>query len=129
MARRPQGQRQEERTQATGWESRLAAAELIHGALDHGADLETALKKSRAFNRLEGADRGFARAIAGAALRGVGRIGWALGGMLDRPIADIEPPVRSLLFAGAAQLWMLDVADHAAVSATVEAARKWRDAS
>jgi 16S rRNA (cytosine967-C5)-methyltransferase len=129
MARRPSRQRQDERTQTAGWESRLAAAELIHGTLDKGADLETALKKSQTFNRLEGADRGFARAIAGAALRGVGRIGWALGGMLDRPIADIEPPVRSLLFAGAAQLWMLDVADHAAVSATVEAARKWREAS
>jgi 16S rRNA (cytosine967-C5)-methyltransferase len=129
MARRPQQARKTERPQVAGWESRLAAAELIHGTLDKGADLETALKKSQTFNRLEGADRGFARAIAGAALRGVGRIGWALGGMLDRPIADIEPPVRSLLFAGAAQLWMLDVAEHAAVSATVEAARKWRDAS
>lgn len=129
MARRPQRQQQNERVQATGWESRLAAGELIHATLDKGVDLETALKKNQAFNRLEGADRGFARAIAGAALRGVGRIGWALGGMLDRPIADIEPPVRALLFAGAAQLWMLDVAEHAAVSATVEAARKWRDAS
>jgi len=129
MARRPQRQKQDERPQVAGWESRLAAAELIHGTLDKGADLETALKKSQTFNRLEGADRGFARAIAGAALRGVGRIGWALGGMLDRPIADIEPSVRALLFAGAAQLWMLDVAEHAAVSTTVEAARKWRDAS
>jgi 16S rRNA (cytosine967-C5)-methyltransferase len=129
MARRPQRSLKEERPQVAGWESRLAAAELIHGTLDKGADLETALKNSRTFNRLEGADRGFARAIAGAALRGVGRIGWALGGMLDRPITEIEPPVRSLLFAGAAQLWMLDVAEHAAVSATVEAARKWRDAS
>jgi 16S rRNA (cytosine967-C5)-methyltransferase len=129
MARRPQRQPQEERPQAAGWQSRLAAAELIHGTLEKGVDLETALKKSPTFNRLEGPDRGFARAIAGAALRGVGRIGWALGGMINRPIADIEPPVRSLLFAGAAQLWMLDVADHAAVSATVEAARKWREAS
>jgi 16S rRNA (cytosine967-C5)-methyltransferase len=129
MARPPQRSDKDERTQVAGWQSRLAAAELIHGVLDKGADLETALKKSQTFNRLEGPDRGFTRAIAGAALRGVGRIGWALGGMLDRPIADIEPPVRALLFAGAAQLWMLDVADHAAVSATVEAARKWREAS
>ena len=129
MARQPQRQRPEERPHVAGWQSRLAAAELIHGTLDKGVDLETALKKSPTFNRLEGPDRGFARAIAGAALRGVGRIGWALGGMIDRPIADIEPPVRSLLFAGAAQLWMLGVADHAAVSATVEAARKWREAS
>jgi 16S rRNA (cytosine967-C5)-methyltransferase len=111
-----------------GWESRLAAAEILHETLDNGADLDAALDKSRTFRRLEGPDRGFARAIAGAGLRGVGRIGWALGGMIDRPIPDIEPPVRALLFAGAAQLWMLGVADHAAVSATVEAARKWPEA-
>src|SRR5262245_47405890 len=92
---------------SVGWRSRLAAAEIIHETLDKGADLEAALDKSPTFRGLEGPDRGFARAIAGAGLRGVGRIGWALGGMLDRPIAEIEPPVRALLFAGAAQLWML----------------------
>lgn len=127
--RKPQHNQGPQRESAAGWESRLAAAEIIHDTLDNGADLETALDRSRTFKRLEGPDRGFARAIAGAALRGVGRIGWALGGMIDRPIADIEPPVRALLFAGAAQLWMLGVADHAAVSATVEAARRWREAS
>jgi 16S rRNA (cytosine967-C5)-methyltransferase len=86
------------------------------------------MDQSRTFRRLEGPDRGFARAIAGAALRGAGRIDWALGGMLQRPLADIEAEVRALLRAGAAQLWMLGVADHAAVSATVEAAGNWREA-
>ncbi len=116
-------------SETTGWQSRLAAGELVHGTLDKGSDLETAQRKSRAFDRLEGPDRGFARAIAGAALRGAGRIDWALGGMLDRPLDAIEPEVRALLRVGAAQLWMLDVAGHAAVSATVEAARRWREAS
>ncbi len=124
MARPPA----EKRTEAAGWQSRLAAAELLLHAIDNGVDLETAMDKSRAFKRLEGPDRGFARAIAGAGLRGVGRISWSLGGMLDRPLANIEPPVRALLVAGAAQLWMLGVADHAAVSATVEAAGKWPEA-
>lgn len=124
--RKPQTQPREA---AAGWRSRLAAAELLHHTMESNIDLETALEKSRAFNRLEGADRGFARAIAGAGLRGVGRIDYALGGMLDRPIQSIEPEVRAFLRAGAAQLWMLGVADHAAVSATVEAARNWREAS
>lgn len=66
--------------------------------------------------------------MSGAALRGLGRIDWALGGMVQRPLADIEPPLRALLRVGAAQLWMLGVAEHAAVSATVEAARQWHDA-
>lgn len=108
-----------------GWEARLAAGELVLIAMEGGADFDAAMDKSRAFNRLEGADRGFARAMAGAALRGAGRIDWALGGMLERPLADIEPALRALLRVGAAQLWLLDVAEHAAVSATVEAARNW----
>ena len=124
MARPPINKRSE----AAGWQSRLAAAELLHHTLDKGLDLEAAMDASRTFRRLEGPDRGFARAIAGAALRGIGRIDYALGGMVQRPLADMEPEVRAVLCAGAAQLWMLGVADHAAVSATVEAAGKWHEA-
>ncbi len=115
-------------SKSAGWQSRLAAGELVLASMDGKVDFDTAMDASRAFSRLEGADRGFARAMAGAALRGVGRIDWALGGMVQRPLADIEPPLRALLRVGAAQLWMLGVADHAAVSATVEAARQWHEA-
>jgi 16S rRNA (cytosine967-C5)-methyltransferase len=113
---------------SAGWQSRLAAGELVLAAMDGKADFDAAMDASRTFNRLEGPDRGFARAMAGAALRGLGRIDWALGGMVQRPLADIEPPLRALLRVGAAQLWMLGVAEHAAVSATVEAARQWHEA-
>jgi 16S rRNA (cytosine967-C5)-methyltransferase len=129
MSRPPRTPTPEQRTPGTGWQSRLAAAELLHETLAKGLDLEVAQGRSRNFDRLEGPDRGFARAIAGAGLRGVGRIDWALGGMLDRPLSNIQPEVLALLRAGAAQLWMLDVAGHAAVSATVEAARHWREAA
>lgn len=112
-------------TPVAGWEARLAAGELVLAATDGGAEFDAAMDKSRTFSRLEGADRGFARAMAGAALRGAGRIDWALGGMLERPLHDIEPPLRALLRVGAAQLWLMGVAGHAAVSATVEAARNW----
>jgi 16S rRNA (cytosine967-C5)-methyltransferase len=111
-----------------GWQSRLAAGELVLAAMDGKRDFEVAMDQSRTFNRLEGPDRGFARAMAGAALRGLGRIDWALGGMVQRPLADIEPPLRALLRVGAAQHWMLGVAEHAAVSATVEAASRWHEA-
>jgi 16S rRNA (cytosine967-C5)-methyltransferase len=114
---------------SAGVQTRLAAADLIFRVMDEGADLETAFEASESFDALTGPDRGFARAIASAALRGLGRIDYALGTMLDRPLADIEPPVRALLRAGAAQLWTMGVADHAAVSSTVEAARAWREAS
>lgn len=113
---------------AAGWQSRLAAAELVLATMDGRADFEAAMAASRTFDRLEGSDRGFARAMASAALRAVGRIDWALGGMVERPLPEIEPPLRALLRVGAAQLWLMEVAQHAAVSATVEAARQWRDA-
>lgn len=113
------------RPEAAGWQSRLAAAQLVWAAMARGEDLESAMGSSPAFRQLHGADRGFARAMASAALRAVGRIDWALGGMVQRPLADIEPPVLALLRVGAAQLWLMKVAGHAAVSATVEAAAHW----
>ena len=116
------------RTPTAGWPSRLAGAQLVLAAMDGKLDFDVAMGASRAFDMLEGPDRGFARAMAGAALRGLGRIDWALGCMVQRPLADIEPPLRALLRVGAAQLWMLGVAEHAAVSATVEAARQWHEA-
>ncbi len=111
-----------------GWQARLAAAELVLVAMEGASDFDAAMDKSRTFKRLQGPDRGFARAMAGAALRAVGRIDWALGGMLKRPLDELQPPLQALLRVGAAQLWIMNVADHAAVSATVEAAGKWEDA-
>ena len=64
-----------------GWQARLAAAELVLVAMEGASDFDAAMDKSRTFKRLQGPDRGFARAMAGAALRAVGRIDWALGGM------------------------------------------------
>ncbi len=112
---------------ASGWASRLAAAELLH-RVDAGADFETALAETSAFSRLQGPDRGFARAIASAALRGRGRIDFALSSLIDRPLERVEAPLRALLQAGCAQLWLMDVAEHAAVGETVEAARHWQAA-
>ena len=134
MARTPSRQKPKRqqasgpKPEVAGWRSRLAAAELVWGAASQGVDLETAMSASKAFRDLEGADRGFARAMASAALRAMGRIDWALGGMVDRPLAEIEPPVLALLRVGAAQVWVLKVADHAAVAATVEAALHWEGA-
>ena len=107
----------------------MAAATLLHSVMASGADLEGALKNNEAYDRLEGPDRGLARAIASTALRCLGRIDGGLAQLIDRPLDQIEPPVLAILRAGAAQLWMQEIAPYAAVSATVEAARKWRLAS
>jgi 16S rRNA (cytosine967-C5)-methyltransferase len=106
----------------------VAAIELLHMVLEENADLESALERSAAYGRLDGSDRGFARAMASAVLRGLGRLHWALGALVDRPLDQVEAPVRLVLLVGCAQLWMMGVAEHAAVAATVEAARKWEKA-
>lgn len=74
---------------------------------------------------LQGSDRGFARAMASAALRQLGRINLALGPVLDRPLETAPPNVRSLLQIGAAQIWLMETPVHAAVGETVEVAKQW----
>lgn len=112
-----------------GWQSRRAAADIIMRIVHDGADMDEALGASKFFDDLEGPDRGFARAIASAALRAFGRIDDALETYLDRPLEKIDPAVLSLLRVGCAQLWVLKAPSYAAVDATVEAARQWNPAS
>ncbi|MFN7056448.1 RsmB/NOP family class I SAM-dependent RNA methyltransferase [Hyphomonas sp.] len=107
---------------------RLAAGRLLHLVLDKHRTLDEALVADEAFGALEGADRGFARAIASSALRHLGWIDRGLAPLLSRPLPATSPEIRALLRAGAAQLWFMDVAPHAAVSETVEAARLWHPA-
>lgn len=96
--------------------------------MDEGADLESALTACAAYQRLEGSDRGLARAITSAALRSLGRIDYALTQLVDRPLEKIDPAILSVLRIGAAQLWTMDSPGYAAVSATVEGARHWNPA-
>jgi 16S rRNA (cytosine967-C5)-methyltransferase len=112
-----------ERPEGQGWRSRLAAADLVERVCDGGADLDGAMAASAEFDRLEGADRAFARSMASAFLRARGRIDLALRRLTERPDEDIDPSVRALLRIGCAQLWVMNAADYATVSATVEAAR------
>ncbi len=108
--------------------TRRAAAELLLLTLEKRRTLDEALTKSDSYNTLEGPDRGFARLMASAALRELGRIDLALGPLLSRPIEAASPAIRALLRIGAVQLWRLETPVHAAVSETVEAAKDWPEA-
>ena len=112
----------------SGAESRLAAAELLHLTLDKRGTLDEAMELSETYGGLEGSDRGFARAIASSALRHLGWIDETVQPFLSRPLAATGIEIRALIRAGAAQVWFLDVAPHAAVNATVDAARLTRGA-
>ncbi|HYG26935.1 MAG TPA: transcription antitermination factor NusB, partial [Caulobacteraceae bacterium] len=102
-----------------GLAAREAALSLLDAALSRRSGLEEALS-SPPFSKLETRDRGFARALAMAALRHLGPIDKALAERLQR-----EPPdrVRHILRLGAAQAFWLDVPDFAAVSTSVEMAQ------
>jgi len=105
--------------------ARLAAAQLIMTVLEERRTLDEALVSTDSFEKLSGPDRGFARAMASAALRYLGRIDLGLAPFLDRPLDTAPPPSRALLRIGAAQAWILETADHAVVGETVDAAKLW----
>ncbi|MDJ0921191.1 MAG: transcription antitermination factor NusB [Henriciella sp.] len=109
----------------SGAQSRLAAAELLVITLEERRTLDEAMARSEAFDALAGSDRGFARAMASAVLRHLGRIDLALDPFLAKPLNSAAPAVRALLRVGAAQAWLLDTPPHAVVGETVNAAKIW----
>ena len=109
----------------SGAKARLAAAQLIMTVLEERRTLDETLSQSETFDSLSGSDRGFARAMASAALRQLGRIDLGLAPFLDRPLETAPPPSRALLRIGAAQAWLLETPDHAVVGETVSAAKLW----
>ncbi len=109
----------------SGAHARLAAAQLLMTVMEERRTLDEALASTDSFERLSGPDRGFARAMASAALRYLGRIDAGLAPFLDRPLDTAPPPSRALLRVGAAQAWVLETPDHAVVGETVAAAKLW----
>jgi len=114
-------------TLAEGAPARLAAARLVCGVLKSKRTLDDTLATEPAFKALAGADRAFARAMASAALRHLGRIDAVLLPLVDRPRGRLGEEVKALLRIGAAQMWLLDTPHHAAVAETVAAAKLWPD--
>lgn len=109
----------------SGAQARLAAAEVLMQVLEERRTLDEAMALTRSFEALSGPDRGFARAMASAALRQLGQIQIGLEPFLNRPLDTATPPSRALLLIGAAQLWLMDTAVHAGVGETVAAAKLW----
>lgn len=106
-------------------QARRAAAELLTRIRSERRTLDDVLASTTSFADLEGADRGFARAMASVALRHLGRLHAGLAPFLDRPVETVTPEVRALLEIGAAQVWLLGTPVHAAVGETVAAAKSW----
>ena len=105
-----------------GTETRVAAARVLDAVLHRGRSLRTEL--AAVLPKLaDPRDRARVEAICFAALRNRARHDAALKAWMQRPLPPRDQPLRALLHAGFAQLDPLQLPAHAALAATVEAAR------
>jgi len=72
---------------------------------------------------LSGRDAALATELAYGTLRAQGQLDTILAACVDRPLAQVDPPVLDVLRLGAYQLLRTRIPAHAAVSATVDVAR------
>lgn len=107
-------------TAESGAGSRAAAVRAVAAVLGDGTMLEAALEAAGAVP----ADRPFAHALAFGSLRFGHRLRRVAVQLLPRPWDDQKPVVPALLLVGLYQLEYAGTAPHAAVSATVAAARQ-----
>lgn len=110
-----------------GLEARLAAHALLAAVVDGRRAFDEALAEEIARGSLKSVsapDRGFARAIAGTALRHLGEIDRLIASLLATPLPKRAGPTRTILRCVAAELVFLDVKPHAAVDLAVEAASR-----
>jgi 16S rRNA (cytosine967-C5)-methyltransferase len=104
-----------------GAQSRAAAASALFQVLEKGESLSAALPY--ATSKLPDADKRLASAISYGVLRVLPSLNRLVGAKLDKPLKGKLKVLHYLLLVGAYQLYCQRIKDHAAVSATVEAAR------
>lgn len=107
---------------APGAAPRAAAARVLDAVLHQGRSLRAELGPALA-GLDDPRDRALAEAICFAVLRAPGRPAGALDAWMQRPLPRRDGLLRALLLAGIAQLDPLGLPAHAAVGATVDAAR------
>jgi 16S rRNA (cytosine967-C5)-methyltransferase len=90
----------------------------------HGAYANLLLPRELSESSLEIRDRAFATELVYGALRMQGRHDWILAQVSDRPWESVDAGIVDVARLGVHQLFEMRVPDHAAVSATVELARK-----
>lgn len=104
-----------------GSHSRAAAATALFQVLEKGESLSAALP--HATSKLSDADKRLASAISYGVLRVLPSLNRLVGAKLDKPLKGKLKILYYLLLVGAYQLYCQRIKDHAAVSATVEAAQ------
>lgn len=107
---------------SAGVAARVAATGVLDGVLHRGRSMKAAL--AEALPTLPDVrDRALVEAICFAAVRQQARFDAAIAAWVPRRLPQRDAPLRALLHVGFAQLDVLRLAPHAAVDATVGAAR------
>ena len=102
--------------------ARKRSLHLLTKVIDEGEPLEYLLDR-KVLDELPPNDRSLARAITSTTLRRRFQIEKILSGYMQKPLGRRGGPAMHLLRLGIAQILFLDVADHAAVSTTMEIAK------
>ncbi len=103
---------------------RRVAFDLLRAVHDDDAYANLVLPGLLRERGLTGRDAAFSTELAYGTLRGQGLYDAVLAACVDRPFTKVDPPVLDVLRLGAHQLLKMRVPPHAAVSATVELARR-----
>lgn len=104
--------------------ARRAAAEVLLAADRDAAYVNLALPRLLRERAIGGNDAAFATELTYGAARRSGVLDVVIEAAAKRPVATLDPPVRAALRLGTYQLLHTRVAQHAAVSATVDIARE-----
>ena len=104
--------------------SRQAAYDVLAAVRERDAYANLVLPGLLSERRLDTRDAALATELAYGTLRGRGLYDAVLQACVDRPLAGVDPPVLDVLRLGAHQLLRTRIPTHAAVSATVDLARR-----
>jgi 16S rRNA (cytosine967-C5)-methyltransferase len=104
--------------------ARMAAYDVLTAVRERDSYANLVLPGLLRDRRLDTRDAAFATELAYGTLRGIGLYDTVLQACVDRPLDEVDPPVRDVLRLGAHQLLRMRVPTHAAVSATVDLARR-----
>jgi 16S rRNA (cytosine967-C5)-methyltransferase len=104
--------------------ARTAAYDVLVAVRERQAYANLVLPGLLRDRRLDSRDAAFATELAYGTLRGQGLYDAVLQACVDRPLEQVDPPVLDLLRLGAHQILRMRVPIHAAVSATVDLARR-----
>ena len=100
--------------------TRLAAAETLYQMVEHGRSLNDLIPAQ--LEKIDPDQHAFYQQLVYGSTRYYFALDELATGLLEKPIKEKERLVHMLLLVGLYQLWQLEVADHAALNETVQAA-------